>query len=118
MNAVLWIIQGILAIIFAMAGFMKSTQSKDKLIKGLPWVTDFPLQTVRFIGISELLGAIGLIVPMVTGILPILSPIAAIGLAAIMIMAAFHHIRKSEYREVLFNVILFIPLAIVAFYRF
>jgi uncharacterized membrane protein YphA (DoxX/SURF4 family) len=118
MNAVLWTIQGILAGIFAMAGFLKSTQSKDKLLKRLPWVNHFPLLTVRFIGISELIGAIGIIVPMVTGIMPILSPIAAIGLAAIMIMAAFYHIHKREYREVLFNVTLFIPLAVIVFYRF
>jgi hypothetical protein len=51
MNAVLWTIQGILAGIFAMAGFLKSTQSKDKLLKRLSWVNHFPLQTVRFIGI-------------------------------------------------------------------
>lgn len=118
MNTALWIIQGIIAGIFAMAGFLKSTQSKDKLLKSLPWVNDFQLPTVRFIGISELLGAIGIIVPMVIGVLPVLSPIAATGLAIIMILAFIYHIRKSEYKEVLFNAILFILLAIIAIYRF
>jgi uncharacterized membrane protein len=118
MNTAMWIIQGILAAMFAMTGIMKSTQSKDKLIKNLPWVDDFSLQTVRFIGISELLGGIGIIIPMVTGILPILAPIAASGLAVIMILAAIHHFPKREYKEVLFNAALFIPLAIVAVYRF
>ena len=118
MNTVFWIIQGILAAIFATAGIMKSIQSNDKLVKNLPWVNDFSLQTIRFIGISELLGGIGIIIPMVTGILPTLTSFAASGLAVIMILAALHHFPKREYKEVLFNATLFIPLAIVAVYRF
>lgn len=118
MNATVWIIQGILAIMFAMAGIMKSTQPKGKLVKSLPWVNDFSLPTVRLIGISELLGAIGLVIPQLTGILPVLTPVAAIGLAVIMILAASHHIRKAEYKAVIFNATLFILSAIVAYYRF
>jgi hypothetical protein len=118
MNTVVWIIQGILALMFVMAGVMKSTQPKEKLVKSLPWVNHFSMQTVRFIGISELLGAIGLIVPKVTGILPLLTPIAATGLAVIMILAAAHHLPKKEYKEVAFNTILLVLSAIVAIYRF
>jgi len=97
---------------------MKSTQPKDKLVKSLPWVNDFSLQTVRFIGISELAGAIGIIIPQITGILPILSPIAAVGLVIIMILAASHHIRKNEFKEVAFNAVLLVLSAFVAYYRF
>jgi len=118
MNTTVWIIQSILALMFLMAGIMKSTQPKDKLVKSLPWVNDFSLPTVRFIGVSELLGAIGLIVPQLTNIAPILTPIAAIGLATTMVLAAAHHIRKSEFKEVAFNATLFILSAIVAVYRF
>jgi len=118
MNTTIWIIQGVLALMFLMAGVMKSTQPKDKLVKSLPWVNDFSMSTVRFIGISELLGAIGLIVPQVTGILPILTPIAGVGLAIIMILASLHHIPKGEYKEVAFNAILLILSGIVAYYRF
>lgn len=118
MGIAVWIIQGILALMFLMAGIMKSTQPKDKLVNSLPWVNDFSLQTVRFIGISELLGAIGIVVPQLTGIFPILSPIAAVGLAAIMVLAAAHHFPKKEYKEVAFNTTLFILAAVVAFYRF
>jgi uncharacterized membrane protein YphA (DoxX/SURF4 family) len=118
MEIAVWIIQGILALLFLMAGVMKSTQPKDKLAKSLPWVNDFPLQTVRFIGISELLGAVGIIVPQLTGIYTLLTPIAAIGLVVIMVLAASHHIRKREYKEVAFNITLLILSAIVAFYRF
>ena len=49
MDIAVWIIQGILALMFLMAGIMKSTQPKDKLVKSLPWVNDFSSQTVRFI---------------------------------------------------------------------
>jgi uncharacterized membrane protein YphA (DoxX/SURF4 family) len=118
MNVTLWIIQVVLAVLFLMAGIMKSTQPKEKLVKSLPWVEDFSIRTVRFIGISELLGAIGIIVPQFTGILPILSPIAAVGLVIIMALAATHHIRKNEFKEVAFNAFFLILSAIVAFYRF
>jgi uncharacterized membrane protein YphA (DoxX/SURF4 family) len=118
MNIAVWIIQVILALMFLMAGIMKSTQPKDKLVKSLPWVNDFSLQTVRFIGISELLGAIGIVVPQLTGIYPILSPIAAVGLAVIMVLASVHHLPKKEYKEVGFNTTLLILAVLVALYRF
>ena len=118
MNIAVWIIQGILALMFLMAGIMKSTQPKDKLLKSLPWVNDFSLLTVRFIGISEFLGAVGIVVPQLTGIYPILSPIAAIGLAVIMVLAVAHHLLKKEYKEVGFNTTLLILAVLVALYRF
>jgi uncharacterized membrane protein YphA (DoxX/SURF4 family) len=118
MNITVLIIQCILALMFLMAGIMKSTQPKEKLAKSLPWVNDFSLQTVRFIGISELLGAIGIIIPQLTGILPILSPIAAVGLVVIMVLASVHHLPKKEFREVAFNSTLLILAGIVVFYRF
>ncbi|WP_436839119.1 DoxX family protein [Nonomuraea angiospora] len=63
MNVVLWIVQAVLAAMFGMAGVMKSTQPKDKLAPRLPWVEDFSAGTVRFIGIAEPAGALGLILP-------------------------------------------------------
>jgi uncharacterized membrane protein YphA (DoxX/SURF4 family) len=118
MNTIIWIIQGITALMFAMAGSMKLTQPKEKLVKSLPWVVDFSLPTVRFIGTSELLGATGLIVPMAANVLPILTPIAAIGLTVLMVLAASYHIRKNQYKEVMFNAVLFILSAIIAYARF
>jgi uncharacterized membrane protein YphA (DoxX/SURF4 family) len=118
MNITVWIIQGVLAIMFLMAGIMKSTQPKEKLVKSLPWVNDFSLETVRLIGVSELLGAIGIIVPQLTGILPILTPIAAVGIAVIMVLASFYHIPKKEHKEVAFNSVLFAFALFVAYFRF
>jgi len=119
MNATVWIIHGILAIMFAMAGIMKSTQPKGKLVKSLPWVNDFSTSTVQFIGLSELLGAIGLIVPWITGIAPILTTISAIGICVIMVLATnIVHLKKREYKEIAINIFLFLLAAFVAYGRF
>ena len=119
MNTVLWIAQGILAVMFGMAGVMKSTQPIDKLMKsGLNWVERFPIPTLRFIGLCELLGAIGLILPWASGILPILTPIAAAGLCIMMLLAAFHHLNHKESKAVVFNIVLLLLAAFVAYGRF
>lgn len=117
MNVTLWIIQGLLTAMFGMAGIMKSIQPKEKLAEKLPWVNDYSLGMVRFIGLAELSGAIGLILPPFIGI-PILTPLAALGLALIMIFAAVYHIRKSENQAVIFNAILLILTLIVAYFRY
>jgi uncharacterized membrane protein len=119
MNISLWIIQGLLATMFTMAGLTKLTKSKEKLEKQFPWVIDFSMNTVRLIGFSELLGAIGLIVPWLTGIAPILTPIAAIGFCVIMILASnMVHLRKSEYKGIATNIFIFLLAAFVAYGRF
>jgi uncharacterized membrane protein YphA (DoxX/SURF4 family) len=118
MNIIVLIIQVVLAIMFTMAGLMKSTQPKEKLVKVLPWINNYSLEKARFIGISELLGAIGILIPQLAGILPVLSPIAAIALAIVMVLAALHHLPKKEYKELMFNAVLFSLLVIVAAYRF
>src|SRR3954470_11180342 len=84
MNGIRWIVQAILAVAFVLAGVMKSTQPKEKLQPNLPWVEDFSLGTVRLIGVAELLGGLGLILPAALDIAPILTPIAASCLALVM----------------------------------
>ncbi|EEP69794.1 DoxX family protein [Micromonospora sp. ATCC 39149] len=118
MNVLLWIVQVLLAVAFGMAGLMKATQPKEKLAEKLPWVQDYAAGTVRFIGVVELLGAIGLILPAVTGIAPILIPIAATGLALTMVLAAVVHIRRKEPSGVAFNAVLFVLAVFVAWGRF
>lgn len=118
MNIFLWIIQGLLAAMFVMAGLMKSTQPKEKLVDNLPWVTDFSANTVKLIGVSQLLAALGLILPAVTGIAPILTPLAATGLAVIMVLAAIYHARKNEWSKIGVNVLIFALAVVVAWGRF
>jgi uncharacterized membrane protein YphA (DoxX/SURF4 family) len=119
MNTALWIIQGLLAAMFAFAGTSKLTLPKEKLEKQFPWAKDFSLNTVRFIGLSELLAAIGLVVPWLTGIAPILTPIAALGICIIMVLASnIVHLKKGEYKEMAMNIFLFLLAAFVAYGRF
>ena len=119
MNTTLWIIQGILAVMFATAGIMKSIRPMDKLVKsGLNWVERMPLFTVRFIGLSEFLGAIGLILPMAVNIYPVLTAISACGLALIMLLAIFHHAKYKEHKSIVFNIVLLAFAIFVACGRF
>ena len=118
MNTALWIAQGVLAVMFGMAGVMKSTQPIDKLLKsGVTWADRFPLSTVRIIGIVELLGAVGVILPWALNIVPLLSPVAAGGLALVQLLAFLHHIKYNEGKAMLFNVVLFAIAAFVAYGR-
>ncbi len=119
MNTALWIVQGLLSAMFTTAGIMKLSQSREKLSGQLPWVKDFSTGTVRFIGFAELLGAIGLIVPRITGIAPILTPVSAIGICIIMVLATnIVHLKKHEYKEIALNVSIFLLAAFVVYGRF
>ncbi|MFF0291284.1 DoxX family protein [Streptomyces sp. NPDC005262] len=118
MSIFLWIVQAVLAALFAMAGVMKSTQPKDKLVEKLPWVADFSPGTVRFIGIVEFAGALGLLLPAATGIAPVLTPVAAVGLGITMLLAAAYHARKKEFPAIGLNAVLLILAALVAWGRF
>jgi uncharacterized membrane protein YphA (DoxX/SURF4 family) len=118
MNPVLWVLQVVLAALFAIAGVMKATQPKAKLAQRLPWAEDFAPATVRFTGVMELLGAAGLILPAVTGIAPILTPLAAAGLAVMMLLAALTHVRRKEPSGIAITVVLFALASVIAWGRF
>jgi uncharacterized membrane protein YphA (DoxX/SURF4 family) len=97
MNTALWIVQILLALAFFMAGIMKATQPIDKLQERMEWVESLnPRTLVRIIGSLEVLGALGLILPALTGILPWLTPIAAGGLVLTMIGAIALHLRRGD----------------------
>jgi len=96
LHIILWVVQILLAAMFGMAGFMKSTMPISALAQKLVWVGSTPVILVRFIGLSELAAAIGLILPAALRILPGLTPLAATGLLAIMILAVPFHIQRGE----------------------
>ena len=118
MNLVLWIVQILLALAFAMAGIMKVTQPIDRLETRMGWVKDVGPGGVRLIGSLEILGAIGLILPAVTGILPWLTPLAAIGLALTMVGAMITHGRRGEYSSIGANLVLLLLTLFVVYGRF
>ena len=93
----LWIINGLLALAFLVAGGGKLVRSKEALATGgMAWVEDFSATTVKLIGTAEVLAAIGLILPLLLDIAPILTPIAAVGLVIVMGGAVAVHVRRKE----------------------
>lgn len=118
MNIVLWIMQVLLALVFGMTGSMKLTQPKEKLALQMGYVEDFSPGAVRTIGALELLGAAGLLLPAITGVLPILTPLAALGLVLTMIGAMLTHVRRKEYPMLAVNLVLLVLALFVAYGRF
>ena len=119
MNVVLWILQGLGAAAFLGSGALKVIRPKDELAKNLNWVSHFSSAMVKFIGVVEILGALGLILPPVTHIAPVLTPIAAIGLAITMIGALVTHVRLRDPANVSVpSAVLLIISAVVAWGRF
>jgi uncharacterized membrane protein YphA (DoxX/SURF4 family) len=97
MNIVAWILQIVLAVAFLAAGGMKLARPKPALVSaGMGYAEDYTDSNIKLIGAIEVIGAIGLIVPWLTGIAPILTPIAAVGLALVMAGAVVVHIRRKE----------------------
>lgn len=92
-----WIVAGLAALAFFGAGLMKLIRPVAALREaGMGWVDDYSSTTVRLIALAEVVGAIGLILPMSTGIAPILSPIAGVALTVIMAGAVAVHVRRRE----------------------
>lgn len=114
MNIALWIVQGLLAVAFLMAGGMKLAQPKEKLATNMAWVEDFSQNKIRIIGLLEVLGALGLILPWALTILPELTGIAAIGLVLTMVGAAVTHNRRNERQKLVPNIVLGALAAFVA----
>jgi uncharacterized membrane protein YphA (DoxX/SURF4 family) len=117
-NVFLWILQVLLALAFGMAGVLKTTQPKEKLATNMGWVEDFSPGTVKLIGGVEFLAALGLILPAVTGIAPVLTPLAAAGLVVTMIGAIIVHARRHEPQGFVVNIVLLVLSALVAWGRF
>ncbi|MNY50345.1 hypothetical protein D3C86_1858410 [compost metagenome] len=89
----------------------------EKVKAGMPWAKDYSKGMVNYIGFSELLGGIGLIVPYATGISPILTPIAAYALGFIMILAVILHTKRKENSAIGMNILFLAILLFVALGR-
>ncbi len=118
MNYALWTAQAILAVVFFVTGSMKLTQPIGKLVKSMEWVKTTPTALVRLLGLAEVLGALGLVLPAASGILPWLTPLAAVGCAIVMLGASAHHASRHEYQKLGFTIALFLLAVFVAYGRF
>jgi len=118
-NVVLWIVAGVLAAAFLGAGLMKLSQPRKKLAdSGMGWVEDFSDGAVKGIGALEVLGALGLILPAALNIAPVLVPLAATGLALVMVGAALTQARRREPQMIVPNIVLLALAVFVAWGRF
>src|SRR6202000_608312 len=118
MNLALWIVAGVLAASFAGSGLLKLLVPKDKLVSARQgWGQDAPPTNIRLIGVVEVLGAAGLILPAVTHIAPILVPLAAVGLVLVMVGAAVGHARRNEAINIGVNAVLLALGVVVAWGR-
>lgn len=116
-NIALWIAQVLLGAIFIMAGGMKAFQSTEVLAESLPWISSTPATLVKFIGVSELMGGLGLLLPSILRIKPYLTVWAAIGLAVVMILAAGFHSYGGEFSVIGANALFMILALFIAWGR-
>lgn len=118
MNTAIWVVQILLALMFAFSGLSKLTQPYERLAQQMGYVNDFSPNTIRAIGAAEILGALGVVLPALTDILPWLTPTAAVGLALVMLGAMATHFRRKEYPMMLINLVLLAFAVFVAYGRF
>jgi len=118
MNTALWVAQILTGAAFLMAGVMKTLRPIPELAKRMEWVSWVSPATVRVVGVSELLGGLGLILPWATGILPVLTPVAAAALVLVMILAVGLHAKKGDFAHIAPSIVLGALAAFVAWGRF
>jgi uncharacterized membrane protein len=109
-----WVIAGLLAAIYGFGGLKKLVQSQDQLRPMMGWVDAMPMSRVRMIGLVEVLGAVGVIVPAVTGVAPGVAVAAAIGLALIQVGAFRLHLSRHELTDLPLNSVLLVLAAAAA----
>ena len=120
MNTVLWILQALLAVAMLGAGAQKLTKTKDQLMASgqMDWTEDFPEPQIKGIGALEVLAAIGLILPALLDIAPVLVAVAASGVVLLMLGAAATHIRRKEPQMVVVNLVIAAIALFIAIKRF
>lgn len=121
MNIVLWILTGLLAIAFGIGGATQLILTKERyrsLANSQHWVDDFGAAHVKAIGTIKIIGVIGLVVPPLIGLLPLLSPLAACGLMLVMTGAATTRFRRSEWALMAGDVTYLLAFAFLAWGRF
>jgi hypothetical protein len=107
MSIALWVAQSLLALVFLWSAYSKGTWSRERLVAGgQTGVQGLPVGLIRFIAGMELLGALGLLLPGLTGVAPFLTALAAVGLGAIMLLAAATHVRLHELGTAAANLLL------------
>lgn len=118
MNVLLWIIQCSLAFMFAMAGYGKISNTKQQHIADRHINAGDSVVPIRILGVLEWLGCIGIIVPWLTGIFPVLTPVSALCFCLIMVAGIINHAMRKEYKMLPMLAAIFILSAVVAYCRY
>ena len=118
MNTLLWILQIVLAIVFAGAGLVMLVKTRVDLSKMFgDWVDNVPASLLKLLGLAELAAAVGLVLPPLVGVFPLLTALAAAGLVIVMIGAIVIHAGRSEYQNVALNLTFAAMAGVIAFAR-
>jgi hypothetical protein len=119
MNIALWIIAGLLAAAFLASGAMKLFQPKEKLVgSGVEFLEGFSVGSIKAIGALEVLGAVGLVLPAALDIAPVLVPLAAVGLVAMVIGAIIAQLRVRQTQPMVANLVMIALAGFVVWGRF
>jgi hypothetical protein len=114
-----WIVSGLLALGYLASAAVKILRPQDKIVETMEWAAGWAPWRVKALGIIEILGAVGIIVPPLVGIAPVLAPIAAVGLVLYQVAAISVHVRRhDDPKGLLPNVILLLLAVFVAVVRF
>ncbi|MEU2425221.1 DoxX family protein [Streptomyces sp. NPDC007851] len=111
MRAAYWVLAGLLALFYLYGGGLKAVRSREELRPMMAWVDDLPMTAVRAIGAVEVLGALGLLLPPLTGIAPWLAAVAAAGFVLLQLGAIRVHVRMRDHQLAL-NVGLLVVAAV------
>jgi hypothetical protein len=114
MTVTYWIVAALLACLYLFYGAIKVVQSPEQLRPMMAWVDTVPLSLVRTIGVLEVLGAVGLILPPLVGMAEFLAVAAAIGLVLIQISGITLHLIRREFREIGLNIVLLVSAIVAA----
>ena len=109
-----WIVAALLGAFYLYAGGKKVVQSQEQLAPMMGWVETIPMWLVRCIGVVEILGVIGLLLPPLTGVAPVVALVAAIGFAVLQVLATGVHLSRGEVKEIGLNIALIVLAAVAA----
>jgi uncharacterized membrane protein YphA (DoxX/SURF4 family) len=120
MNLALWIVAGLLAVVYLLSGIGKLIVPNEKLVTvpGGGWIEDFSAGSVKAIGALEVLAAVGLVLPAALDIAPVLVPLAALGLVLIMVGAVITRLRRHEPKPMVADLAYLALAGFVAWGRF
>jgi hypothetical protein len=118
LHIALWVVQVLVAVTLLWAAVVKLFQPVEKVAAMWPWAGEVPVAVLRFTGVVDLLGGVGLILPSLLCVWPRLTPIAAAGVGVLMVCASVFHVVRGEGDQIGFNIVFGVLAGFVAWGRF